>query len=67
MNLLSSQMIHCPYCGETIEIVIDCSVAEQEYIEDCEVCCRPITLCIEIENGEILRLATKNENDTYSY
>jgi len=32
----------CPYCGEPIQLIIDCSVAEQEYIEDCQVCCRPI-------------------------
>lgn len=32
----------CPHCGETIEIALDPgSGAEQEYVEDCEVCCRP--------------------------
>ncbi len=32
----------CPYCGESIEIAIDPgSGAAQEYVEDCEVCCRP--------------------------
>jgi len=35
--------ITCPYCGETIEIMADPSVVRQEYIEDCQVCCRPIT------------------------
>jgi len=33
----------CPYCGETIELVLDTGGGdEQTYIEDCEVCCRPI-------------------------
>ena len=36
--------IGCPYCGETITIIIDDSVPEQTYIEDCEVCCRPIVM-----------------------
>ena len=34
----------CPYCGEPISMVLDLSVPEQGYIEDCEVCCRPIRL-----------------------
>jgi hypothetical protein len=38
----------CPYCGETIEIVVDFSIEQQSYIEDCFVCCRPIELTISI-------------------
>ncbi len=34
--------VQCPYCGEIIQIEIDPSVEEQDYIEDCSVCCRPI-------------------------
>lgn len=34
----------CPYCGELIELLVDCSLAEQSYIEDCSVCCRPIVI-----------------------
>lgn len=40
MNALEPRDIQCPYCGETIEVLIDCSVSEQRYIEDCQVCCR---------------------------
>jgi hypothetical protein len=32
----------CPHCGESVEIALDPgSGAEQEYVEDCEICCRP--------------------------
>jgi hypothetical protein len=32
----------CPYCGELNEIGLDPGGgAEQEYVEDCQVCCRP--------------------------
>jgi hypothetical protein len=32
----------CPYCGEMNEIAIDPGGgATQEYVEDCQVCCRP--------------------------
>ena len=38
----SGATVHCPYCGEAVEIVLDPgSGTHQEYVEDCEVCCRP--------------------------
>lgn len=49
MHRTESTNIQCPYCGESIEIVVDCSVARQTYIEDCEVCCRPISLTVEVD------------------
>lgn len=34
--------VHCPYCGELNEIALDPgSGTRQEYVEDCQVCCRP--------------------------
>ena len=37
--------LSCPYCGEPIEVYVDLGGGEQqEYIEDCSVCCRPIRL-----------------------
>ena len=41
----------CPYCWERIEFVVDCSIDEQEYIEDCEVCCRPILVKVRVIQG----------------
>ncbi|MCA9484757.1 MAG: CPXCG motif-containing cysteine-rich protein [Nitrospina sp.] len=43
----------CPYCGEWISMVIDLSAGGQEYIEDCEVCCRPIKIAYGVEDGEL--------------
>ena len=35
-------LVTCPYCGEEVEITLDPGGEdEQEYVEDCEVCCRP--------------------------
>ena len=32
----------CPYCGETVLIALDPGSGEdQEYVEDCQVCCQP--------------------------
>lgn len=45
--------IDCPYCGEPIDLVVDASAGDQRYIEDCTVCCRPITVIVEVgEDGE---------------
>lgn len=46
--------ISCPYCGEPIEILVDASAGDQHYIEDCQVCCRPMALSIEIEDSGAL-------------
>jgi hypothetical protein len=47
--------IVCPYCGETITVVIDeGGGSTQRYLEDCSVCCRPIELSVEeTEDGEL--------------
>jgi transcription elongation factor Elf1 len=44
----------CPYCGEEISFILDPSVTEQEYIEDCEVCCNPIRVKIKYENEQLI-------------
>lgn len=34
--------VACPYCGEAVVIALDPgSGAQQDYVEDCEVCCQP--------------------------
>jgi hypothetical protein len=35
-------------------MLIDVSQSQQQYIEDCEVCCNPIQLRITTENQEIM-------------
>lgn len=51
--MLPSTTISCPYCGEAIELLIDDSAGDQHYIEDCQVCCRPITISVSLdETGE---------------
>jgi hypothetical protein len=55
--------IHCPYCGEPIEIFVDESAGAQRYIEDCQVCCRPIDITVSIgEDGEA-EVRASAEND----
>jgi len=51
---LTEKHIVCPYCGETIDVLIDSSDTDQQYIEDCQVCCQPINFLIsQRESGEL--------------
>ena len=60
---LKLQSICCPYCGESIEIQIDCSERAQDYIEDCQVCCRPINLHVNIDEGGQPSVTALHENE----
>ncbi|WP_369930881.1 CPXCG motif-containing cysteine-rich protein [Xanthomonas sp. NCPPB 2632] len=44
--------VACPYCGETIEVAVDTSGGSQMYIEDCQVCCRPIVMRLTVDEGD---------------
>ena len=61
--MLTPHVIDCPYCGESIEILIDASVPSQHYIEDCQVCCRPITMQVEVDADGDAEVRVSGEND----
>lgn len=63
MNALLLRPIDCPYCGETIEVQIDTSAGKQNYIEDCQVCCRPIVMIIDVADSETVYLQAFHEDD----
>ena len=44
----SAAVVACPYCGEPVEITLDPGGGDyQEYVEDCEVCCRPWQVIVQ--------------------
>ena len=52
----------CGFCGEEIVVTIDVSAgAEQEYVEDCPVCCRPHVLHVRIDREGHVELASEPE------
>ena len=63
MNGTVLRSVDCPYCGETIELVVDTSVDHQEYVEDCSVCCRPIQIRVSVDDDGVL-VAARDENET---
>ena len=63
MRELLEQRIACPYCGESIDVLIDQSEERQDYIEDCQVCCRPIRFAVSVEADGSVDLSVHSEQD----
>ena len=63
MPALTEKPIGCPYCGETITILVDDSLPDQQYIEDCQVCCRPIVLKVSVDAGGDAVVLVTSENE----
>lgn len=53
---LIDRRIHCPYCAEPMAIVLDLSAGDQSYVEDCEICCQPMQVTFETDQGELTAL-----------
>jgi hypothetical protein len=53
----------CPYCGEPIQLLVDCSIPLQEYIEDCSVCCQPIQVAALVDEAGIAAVDVSSENE----
>jgi hypothetical protein len=50
----------CPWCGERLETRVDLTAGDASYIEDCEVCCRPIEFSVERDTqGALLSVGAR--------
>ncbi len=63
MNELIERSIGCPYCAEVIEVLVDNSVPQQNYIEDCQVCCRPIIFEVAVDQDGVVMVSVAGENE----
>ena len=63
MDPLESAHIDCPYCGESLEITVDTSVGQQDYIEDCQVCCKPIQFRIRVSADGQSHIDVRSEDE----
>ncbi|MGB5226592.1 MAG: CPXCG motif-containing cysteine-rich protein [Arenicellales bacterium] len=63
MNELMPSTVQCPYCWELIEVLIDGSVNEQAYIEDCQVCCRPINFTVVVNISGAFEVNVSHEDE----
>lgn len=63
MNELIEHEVYCPYCGENICVLVDASVPDQRYIEDCQVCCRPIIFDVKVQGDGELFVSVSSEDE----
>ncbi len=61
--MLPALDIACPYCGETITVLVDASAGEQQYVEDCQVCCRPIQVDVALDAEGEPRIAVRTQDE----
>lgn len=59
----SKHRLRCPYCGARISILVDHSIAEQSYVEDCEVCCQPLELAVKVDDDDRVRLDARRGDE----
>jgi len=62
LNQVLETRVQCPYCWERFVLLVDASVEQQEYIEDCEICCRPIDFSIEIDGDGRARVDARRQD-----
>ena len=63
MPELTEKTISCPYYGEAFSVLLDDSLPEQRYVEDCQVCCRPIVMHVSVDADGELVVQAQSEND----
>ena len=52
--------VDCPYCAEVFTVRVDLSAGAQTYIEDCQVCCQPISMSVLLmDDGTLRELAAE--------
>jgi hypothetical protein len=62
--MLEASRIDCPYCGEGFDISVDCSAGNQQYVEDCPVCCQPIEIATDIDfDGSLLGVQAQRDDE----
>ena len=52
----------CDSCGEEIVIPLDLSAgSDQQYVEDCPVCCRPNVIQVNVDDDGVVQLRAAGE------
>lgn len=62
--LAESATVYCPYCAEPVEVALDPGGGPlQEYVEDCEVCCRPWLVRVEFDRRGEAEVSVVREDE----
>ena len=61
-NVEEDLAVQCPFCFETIYVRVDCLAGERQcFTYDCEVCCRPISLELNVDSAGNCSIAAGRE------
>lgn len=58
--------IACPYCGEWITLALDLTGGDQHYIEDCQVCCKPIAVSVRWDEEGEAQVSARGQDDAWA-
>ncbi len=62
--LIEDIEVTCPYCGERLELDVDCTVGNQIYYEDCQVCCVPVVVEVTVDDaGDLAGIRAHRDDD----
>lgn len=63
INQLLELRVQCPYCWENLLLLVDGFIESQEYIEDCEICCRPIDFRIQVDEDDQAVVQARSQDE----
>jgi hypothetical protein len=63
MSLQEECFLDCPYCGEPISVLVDCSLEQQTYVEDCQVCCQPMVVQVVVDDEGVPSVYAQREDE----
>jgi hypothetical protein len=60
--MIEDVIVDCAACGEPFALAVDTTAGnEQEYVEDCPVCCRPMAVYVRCEPGTVHSVSVSAE------
>lgn len=63
MQDLAEIIIVCPYCGESLDVLVDTCSGSQQYYEDCSACCAPILFIVSEDDAGEITLDVKRDDE----
>lgn len=63
MNIPDNTEVQCPYCGAVFTIAVDLLEGRQEFVEDCTVCCRPVSVVVTFDEDGIIHAEAHGEDE----
>lgn len=61
--MLEFVQISCPYCGESFDTSVDASAGSTSYVEDCQVCCKPIEIHLRVDAHDAITRVDARRSD----